>query len=457
MIPVRRKLLYAAVVVLFVLGSAEGIGRLLWQPEPPRQGTYPSLLIYTDTVRLKAAEPRPHLDGQLPGPRDPRVLMRVKEKTPGAVDFQGGGGEYRLVDLARLPGERRVLVFGGSAAWGPSYDYPQTFAALVQRDLRTRLADPSLQVINLARPGWELNRVKELLLHVVQSLPRAPAAVILLSGNNELLHVAPLRGVGVPVRPPLVLYRLLTREFARRGWLGPPPDTDPNAFTGVQEAPYSAAQIRQRVWRPGRGVNDASYWPLVRQAYLAQYRQNLRAIARELGRRKIPLVLVPPPINLHYFPGGMLPQPVTFKEVGPAGYRRQSWRLQRALKRPTLARLEALVKDLPDGPLQRFALGQMYDAAGRRQEAYQQLMAARASMMGFLESLPAMTAAALSLQGPGVSVMDTRSWYQDARSVRKTALSMFVDSCHLNDDGHKRLAKMIVAALSAGAGPENGP
>ena len=454
MISTRRKLLYATVVTLAVLGAAEGISRLIWQPEPPRQGTYPSLQIYVDTVRHKASQPRPSLDGPLPGPRDPGELMRVLEKTPGAVDYQGGGGEYLLVDLARLPGKRRVLVFGGSAAWGPSYDYPKTFAALVQQGLGARRRDPELRVVNLARPGWELNRVKELLLHVVSSLADAPVAVILLSGNNELLHVEQLREVGVPTDPPLVLYRLMTQTFARRGWLGPPPDTDPNAFIVVQPTPYTPRQISQRVWRPGRGVEDASFWPPVRQAYISQYLQSLRHVATELRRRGIPLVVVPPPINLHYFPGGMLPQPVTFKKIGRAAYLRLSRRLERTLKKSSMAGLEALVKAHPDGALQRFALGQLYDTAGRRQDALGQLMSARNHMMGFLESLPAMTAAALSLAGPGVHVMDTRSWYGDPRPVRETALKMFADSCHLTDEGHRRLAKMIVQALGQGSRAE---
>jgi len=442
-----RKVLYAAVVVLVVLGAAEGVSRLLWVPEPQRKGTFPSLQIYLDSTRHDAVNPRAHLDRRLPGPRDPGVIMRVPEKTAGAVDFIGGGGEYLLTELSRLPGERRVLVFGGSAAWGPSFDYPKTFAAVTEQGLRRRLADPALRVLNLARPGWELNRITELMLHVVETLPRAPAAVILLSGNNELLHVEQLRAVGVPTAPPLALYSQLTRQLGRLGLLGPPPGTDPNSFLTVQADPFTPQQISQRIWRPGRGMEDASYWPAIRRAYVSRYRHNLRRIAARLRRAKIPLVLVPPPINLHYFPGGMHPQPVTFDKVGRAGYLRRSLRLERALKKHTIKGLEALVRDLP-GPLQRFALGQLYDAAGRRREAFEQLMAARDDMMGVLESLPTMTASAISLHGNGVAVIDTRSWYRDSRPVRQTALEMFVDSCHLTDDGHKRLAKMIVEALT---------
>ena len=454
----RRKALFGAVVCLLVLGAAEGISRLLWKPPPPRQGTYPSMQIYVDTVRHKASEPRPSLDGPLPGPTDDRVLMRVPLRTPGSVDFTGGGGAYKLVDLPGLPGSRRrVLVFGGSAAWGPSFDYPKTFAALVQQGLRRELSDPSLTVVNLARPGWELNRVTELLLHVVKGLQRPPAAVILLSGNNELLHVEQLRAVGVPMRPPLALYRLLTDAFSRRGWLRPPADTNPNAFVTVQSEPYTGEQMCKRVWRPGRGVGDASFWLAVRQAHLDRYRQNLRRVADQLRRRGAALVLVPPPINFHYLPGGMQIQPATFKKIGPQAYGLLATRLERTLKENTTASLEALVKEHPDGALQRFALGQRYDAAGRRQEAYEQIMAARGSMMGFLESLPAMNAIARSLAGPGVLVMDTRAWYRDARPVRKTALAMFADSCHLTDVGHARLARMIVPALSRQLKVSEGP
>ena len=448
MIPIWRKLLYAAVVLLVLFGTAEGLCRLMDQPKPSVKGTYPSLQIYLDTVRNKASQPRPHMEGPLPHQLDSKMLMRVAEKAPGAVDFTGGGGDYRLLAPAQFPGQRHVLVFGGSAAWGPSFDYPKTFSYLVQRGLRRRLADPGLQVVNLARPGWELNRVKALMFNVLSRLPRTPVAVILLSGNNEFLHVEHLLMVGARSRAPLALYRQLTRLFTRQGWLSPPPYTDPGAFASEQAEPFSFQHICQRIWRPGPGVGDASYWLAVREGHLTQYKKNLRAIADELRRRKIPLVLVPPPINLHYFPGGLYPQPVTYHKLGLAGYRRLRLRLESVLlQKPTLAQLEALVQEQPSGPLQRFALGQMYDAAGRRQEAYQEIMSARANMMGVLESLPAMTTAALGLRGHGVEVIDTRVWYDAKRPVRLTALKMFADSCHLTDDGHKGLAGLLVKAL----------
>ena len=446
-IPLWRKLLYAAVVVLLLLGLAEGVVRLLWQepPLPRRQGIYPSLRIYIDATRHMAVQQRLHLEGPLPGPEGPEVLWRVPMGTPGAVDFVGGGGVYKLVRPSRLPAGRRVLVFGGSAAWGPSFDYPRTFPAVVQQRLRRRLGDDSIQVLNLARPGWELNRVKALLLRVVHQL--RPAAVILLSGNNELLHVRHLEEVGMPRPNPLALYRLTTHLLRNRGWLPPPRGTNPDAITGEQAEPYSAAQVSRRIWRPGRGLDDASHWLHVRQAYLAQYRLNLELIKQQLAKLGVPLVLVPPPINLHYFPGGLRSQPATFARVGAAGYHKLCGRLERALEDATGRQLKALIKEHPSGPLQHFMLGQLHDAAGRRRQAYLRLMAGRDRMMGFLESLPSMTEAAVKLRGPGLKVIDTRAWYRDPRSIRETAVKLFVDSCHLTDDGHARLAGMLSSAL----------
>ena len=373
--------------------------------------------------------------------------MRVPEQTPGTSELEGIDGRYLRQRPAQLPAGRRVLVLGGSAAWGPGNLYADTFSAVLQKTLRERLADPTIQVCNLARPGWDLVRVKQLLLRVVAELQPPPTAVVLLSGNNEFLHTEQLVSAGPPPPVRSSLYALMTHGMTRLGWLPPPPGTKPAGFVHLQPGHYSAAQVRGRVWRAGSGVHDASHWTAIRQTFLTQYARRLQQPTAELRRRKIPLVLVPPPINLHYFPGAVSLQPATFKALGSGGYRAAVGQLQRALDSDSIAALQQLVQQYPDGPLQRFYLGQLLDRAGRHAEARTQLMAGRDSMMGLLGALPSMAAACRRLAGPGVTVLRPQGWYEPPRPMAAASLSLFFDSCHMTAAGHSRLARELTAAL----------
>ena len=444
-IPRWRRALYALLVLGLLLGVTEGVCRLLARELPQGPPAYTDVETFITDYGNRTRQPWfIGQDGPLPGAQGPKVVLRVDPAEPGALPFEGAGGKVKLLLPAQLPGQRQVLVLGASAAYGDGVKHAQTLA----RQLQGLVAGqrPALSVLNLARPAWELNSVSALLQRLLKQLPRPPAAVVLYSGNNEF-SVPPIFSVGENPLKALAAYRVAVHQASRRGWLPPPPGTDFSLFRNPRWEAIASTEVLARLWRPGAGLDDMSYWTRVRTMQLAQYKAGLVRVTTLLRQRKIPLVLVPPPVNLHFFVGSIYPQPVTY-QPGRQRYLSAARRLELALQTRDEAALRQLVRDEPGGPLQRYALGQLLDQAGKHQLAAAELSRARDSMMGLLAALPAMARLAAELAGPSVAVVDSAGFYPPGVSVRQRSRQLFNDSCHPSATGHRLLAREVARQLT---------
>lgn len=443
-----RKALYALLILLLLLGAAEGLARLAVADLPPPPARAPSLVAHIEDVRARARRARyGEREGELPGAVGPEVLLRVAGGSPGAEPFPGPGGHYRRLKPAALPAGGQVLLFGASAAYGDGVTFAQTFAQLSAARLQQRLNRPELRLLNLARPAWELQSVAALVQRLLGELPQAPAAVVLLSGNNEFLSF-PFPGVGNPPWQRLGLYRWLSHQARRRGWLRPPPGWDYGFFKEPRWEPIPLDFVARRIWRGLPGVGDASYWPKVLEAQLEGYQAGLSALVAELRRRKIPLVLIPPPQHLSLFVGGIQPQPVTYAPVGQGAYGELSTRLSRALAAGDRAAVRALGLAYPDGPLQRYLEAQWLEQAGKYDAARAAYGQAREQMMGVLAGIPQISALMREQAGDGVTVLDPGQLYPAGVSPRRRSRELFNDACHLSPRGHRELAQMLSEALA---------
>lgn len=379
---------------------------------------------YLETDPILPEEP-------LPGALGPKVVLRVPEGAPGAVPFAGPDGYLTLVRPEALPGRERVLIFGASAVYGDGVTFAQSLGARLEARLRRRLGRPGLRVLNLARPRWESTSVVALLRRVLPRIQPKPLAVILCSGNNELLSFA------LPGQKGGIL-------------AAPEAGQDPEFYRKPDWGPVSAAVARTRVLRPEprRGRSDASFWPPARQRYLAQYRKNLKQAVAAVRGQGIPLLLLTPPINLHFFVAGVQPQPLTFRPVGAEAQAALIEAFEQALEQtdPTAA-LEKLVERAPDGPLQRYLWAQGLSQAGQTERALVQFRQARDQMMGVLGALPAMAEIMAGLKGPGVTVLDSAFIYP-AGSTWKRSKELFNDSCHLSPLTHTLLARRLAPELA---------
>jgi len=387
-------------------------------------------------------------EGSLPGVAGPAVFMRVAEGSPGArLTPTPYPQSYVLLPPAKLPWGRRILLLGGSAAFGEGAPFEQTVGQRLQRALQQKATSqrPLPVVLNLARPGWELTSVLALGRRVVAALDEPPLAVVLYSGNNEFLHPS-LESLGWTPPEQLALYRLFERLLRRNRWLRPPRDFRPDQFRATSFGPMSPEQITQRIWQPNAGLQDCSHWPETRRIILDAYRRGIAAFDAELRQRGVPLFLVPPPINLSYFPGASQPQPATFAALGRVGYQTRALALATAIARGDQEELARLARAREAGPLAAYAEAQVLEEQGRHAKALAGYWRARQQMMGILSSLSTMSAIRRELL-PGRTV-DTRGWYTPGQPVRTQSLRLFRDSCHLTSEGHRRLSQQLERALT---------
>ena len=454
-IPRRRKALYALVVVGGIVGaalfSAHRYSLGLLHPLPPVEPSYPIIESFFDDVRHKAAQVRwPDAEGSKPGARGPEVLLRVRRGTTGAKPFTENGGWFVTMTPDKLPPTRRVLLFGGSTAYGYQLSYDRSLAGQLEAGLRRTTGDDSLRVLNLARPGWELNSLTLLMDRVLRALRRQPpAAVVLMTGNNELFTPI-LFGVGHHPHEQWPMVQVARQLMLQHGLLRPPPGFDPGYYKKPDWRPIPNWIIGLRIYRARRGVPDASHWLAVRRAYLANFNRRLDELQKLTGRLGVPLVLVVPPVNLSLFPGGIQPQPVTFRALGPTAYNTLAGALERALADNDVAELRRMVKAYPDGPLQRYWLAQTLDRAGKHSDAVAHFRRARDDQMGLLGAMPSVGKAVAARRGTaGVTVARARGLYPADRPVLARSRELFLDACHLTAAGTRLLARDVIEQVSA--------
>ncbi len=364
-------------------------------------------------------------------------LVRVPAGTPGSQVCEAT--HVLPVEPGRLPrDQRRLLIFGGSAAHGWGVKYRATFGHLVESTLRRELADQRIKVLNFGHPGWDLKASVVLMRRVVQGLDARPETVIIYSGNNEFYEAWRPPRIGTRPWEMMHLYGRLTR------WLFPVKEIQP------MEDP-AGARVLEFIWLPGGGLQDASFWASERKLIQRRYRTTLSSAVAWLRQRGIHVVLVPPPVNLDFFPGSMLPQPLTYRAVGRAGHRTLERKLRDILSptsgAPRLKHLSRFVEQEPSGPLQQWALGRMLDRAGLHDRAMSHLARARDQMWGYGAAIPTLGSIVRAQAGEGISVIDTRQMYATGRSVGEQADRLFEDACHLTKRGHELLANRIAKVL----------
>lgn len=178
-LPLRKKLLFSAVVVLGVLAILEGGARLLVHVVPNSRWEFHRQLV--DSVGFPALNdalaPDPVLFWSL-RPNLEQKALSGRIAASGDVRFTlstDGGGHRRVPTVA---GSRRLVAFlGDSCTFGFGVNDDQTFAALVQQRM------PEVQAVNLGVPGYTAYQGRVQLTRVPFSAP--PAAVVVTFGFND--------------------------------------------------------------------------------------------------------------------------------------------------------------------------------------------------------------------------------------------------------------------------------
>jgi lysophospholipase L1-like esterase len=178
-LPVRRKILFSAIVVMAALVLLESGARLLVQGPRNSRWQYHRRLI--DSVGFPALNdvmvPDPVLFWAL-RPNLDRKVIAGRIAAGSDLDF---GVSTDAQGSRRTPvatGARRSVVFlGDSCTFGIGVNDDQTFAALVQQRL------PGIQAINLGVPGYTAYQGRLRLNDYAFAV--APAAVVITFGFND--------------------------------------------------------------------------------------------------------------------------------------------------------------------------------------------------------------------------------------------------------------------------------
>ncbi len=166
MIPTWRKVLYAAVVTVVVLGTAN---LLIAQLE---RGEVIDTLRPDDVVH--------HIDD---------ALITLNDGSWRTTAYAERGMLPLEIDAERVPERLRILLTGGSFAMGTPYSHqrhgeerPGGMAAWLRAELTARDPHHPPEVLNLAAGGQSSTRVVRIL---EQTAPLQPDVVIVASCNNE--------------------------------------------------------------------------------------------------------------------------------------------------------------------------------------------------------------------------------------------------------------------------------
>mgnify|MGYP001283424363 CR=1 FL=1 len=206
-----RKALFALVPLLGLLLCAELVARVSEWRKARREVPWDLACLETTQGVVLGAKP-----GGLVWELDPYLLWRNRpgqRHARGTINAQG----FRGPDwsLARRPGLRRVVVLGGSVAygWGVEGD-ERTIAARVEQ--RLRASGVEAEVWNAGVIAYA--STQELILLATVVLEYAPDAVVVLDGWNDLYY-ASRAPADQPIRPLTFaeLEQVLARG-AQGGW-----------------------------------------------------------------------------------------------------------------------------------------------------------------------------------------------------------------------------------------------
>jgi lysophospholipase L1-like esterase len=437
-----KKVLYALMTLVVALALLEGGLRLADRFWRVAEG-------------VKIAEPQPVADRAgpyeplpaEPEPCDEPVIVR-----PAGLSLQEIGrdpeGPARRLEPGDQAAKGAVFVLGGSTAFGDGVEYEATFAA----QLAKRLAGGP-RVINAGRNGADSAAVLATAKRLIDC--HAPAALVVVSGNNEWLNWRHDSRPSFAARLHRELAASVLYRYAVAG------------VRGVQRRQRLAAVDRgEGRFDPTRGcrakameATPASFspedWRKQRRDYLTAFAFNITQLLAYAKAHEVPVVLGTVPFRRQLCPGYFTPQPMTFLPADNPAYApfvaayEQGLAL-RAADKPAaaLAAFEQAIALDSRAPLARYFAGEAALTA-KREAATAHFRQGREQTVG---NLGAMLSINYLLQnvphGERVAVVDTDFALVRAARGELEVDRFFHDFCHPTAQGHDRMAAALYPALA---------
>ena len=254
-IPLRRKLLFAGVVVGGVLLGAEVLLRAIgYQGDPGHRAV----------LDIYGAAPRPFSRSSA---ADGRAQFRVSDRA------------FRPAELAcpKPAGEVRVFCFGGSTTFGYGLKAEEAYPARLKQILRQAQPGAHVRTVNLGCDALESFRILGMMTGVLRE--QQPDVVVLHTGHNDFINASRITAVAElaqlsrsAVRQRLAAYRALSHS---------------RLFRLVEHGLWAAQRRADFVTRE---AYSRSRWALFQQAATA-YEANVRAMVQRAREAGVPIVL----------------------------------------------------------------------------------------------------------------------------------------------------------------------
>jgi lysophospholipase L1-like esterase len=192
---IPKKLVFALATLALGLGSCEAIQRISdWRKEARRAQHAPEAY----TLRAESASGLPLTDrrGAIAMAHHPYLVYKPRPRQQIAGPYAGReatiginaqGFRGRDWTIAKAPGTARLVVLGGSAAFGHgALSDDAVFAAVLERLLRER--GRKVEVLNAGVMGYQ--STQELVLLATELLDYAPDALLVFDGWNDCFYAA---------------------------------------------------------------------------------------------------------------------------------------------------------------------------------------------------------------------------------------------------------------------------
>ncbi len=333
----------------------------------------------------------------------------------------------------KSPGEYRILVIGGSLAYGWPYDDRLSFPRLLEVGLRRVAPERHFRVINMGAPGWGTTRLRAL---AADLLRLDPDLVVVASGNNEALEASFSEQVFSRRESTI---RLLS-ALSRRSHLV-------SAMIDLER------EVRRRRGVPSRSgrVATSDWWDR-RDELLRIFRGNLTAIVETFRSAGARVHLATVPVNLQSCPPMARDgpgEPMGSSDAAWArGYREAAALLERDRAADALASLEPLAEALPESARVHYLRAQAQESIGAAAAAatsYQRALELDRSM---LRATPALNAGVERVAAElDVPVADLVAALGRASRIGAPGDGLFLDNCHPTRRGASLLALATAGAM----------
>ncbi len=341
-------------------------------------------------------------------------------------------------------GTRRIVALGGSAAFGLYVGSEDAFPAVLREEIADRLdlTPDEIEVVNLASPGWDSERVAA----VARTVGRLdPDLLVVMSGHNETLRgPSDLQGAAGRI---WALHRALLTRSALYSWADHLVSRMRNPSEAMDEA---TARLRARstfVYSPATVRRSARRALTAEDRAVAggRYEENLERLVGAARAQGIPVILILPEPNL------LIP-PILHAELNPPPIARLVDSLQahaeQHLQAGNLAdaifSLEEALGYAPGNALLHYQRGLLLLAAQRRTEGVAALeRAVSLDVQAHRITAELQSRIARVATRRGVPLVDLRGPFREKLDI-STARRLFIDHVHPTVEGHRLIASLLL-------------